>query len=306
MANRKLLIIVVVFCSVNSKAQELQAKVTVLSQQISSNINKNVFTTMQTQLTTLLNNRKWTSDIFQPQEKIQCNFLLNLQSVSDDNVYKATLTVQAARPIFNSTYQSPLVNFQDGDVTFKYQEYQPVEFNENRIGGTDPLTGNLTALFGFYAYMIVGLDYDSFEAKGGENYFKKALNIVNNAPEEKSISGWKAFDGVRNRYWLATNVTSNKLNEIHDILYDYYRTGLDLLYDNEITARVNVLGALSDLQDFNQQNANTMILQFFLQSRSDELIGVFKKSDPASKAKARNILSQLDIANSAKYTSELK
>lgn len=306
MVNRKLLIIVVLFCSVNSKAQELQAKVTVLSQQISSNINKNVFNTMQTQLTNLLNNRKWTGDIFQPQEKIQCNFLLNLQSVSDDNVYKATLTVQAARPIFNSTYQSPLVNFQDGDVTFKYQEYQPVEFNENRIGGTDPLSGNLTALFGFYAYMIVGLDYDSFEPKGGENYFKKALNVVNNAPEEKSVSGWKAFDGVRNRYWLATNVTSNKLNEIHDILYDYYRTGLDLLYDNEITARVNVLGALSDLQDFNQQNANTMILQFFLQSRSDELIGVFKKSDPASKAKARNILSQLDIANSAKYISELK
>ncbi len=306
MTNRKLLMIALLFCSVNLKAQELQAKVTVLSQQISSNINKNVFNTMQTQLTNLLNNRKWTGDIFQPQEKIQCNFLLNLQSVSDDNIYKATLTVQAARPVFNSTYQSPLVNFQDGDVTFKYQEYQPVEFNENRIGGTDPLSGNLTALFGYYAYMIVGLNYDSFEPKGGENYFKKALNVVNNAPEEKSISGWKAFDGVRNRYWLATNVTSNKLNEIHDILYDYYRTGLDLLYDNEITARVNVLSALSDLQDFNQQNANTMILQFFLQSRSDELIGVFKKSDPSSKAKARNILSQLDIANSAKYISELK
>lgn len=306
MTCKKLLIVAALLWSVALHAQELQAKVTVLSQQIGTTVNKNVFTTMQTQLTNLLNNRKWTGDIFQPQEKIQCNFLLNLQSVSDDNIYKATLTVQAARPVYNSTYQSPLVNFQDADVTFKYQEYQPVEFNENRVGGTDPLSGNLTALFAYYAYIIVGLNYDSFELKGGEDYFQKALNIVNNAPEEKTISGWKAFDGVRNRYWLATNVTSSKLNEIHDFFYDYYRSGLDNLYQNEITARVNLLNAISKLQDFNQQNANTMILQFFLQNRSDELIGVFKKADPASKSKARAIMSQLDIANAAKYASELK
>lgn len=306
MTCKKLLIVAALLWSVALNAQELQAKITVLSQQIGTKINKNVFTTMQTQLTNLLNNRKWTGDVFQPQEKIQCNFLLNLQSVSDDNIYKATLTVQAARPVYNSTYQSPLVNFQDADVTFKYQEYQPVEFNESRIGGTDPLSGNLTALFAYYAYIIVGLNYDSFELKGGEDYFQKALNIVNNAPEEKTISGWKAFDGVRNRYWLATNITSSKLNEIHDIFYGYYRSGLDNLYQNEITARVNVLDAISKLQDFNQQNANTMILQFFLQNRSDELIGVFKKADPASKSKARAIMSQLDIANAAKYASELK
>ncbi|HRI21929.1 MAG TPA: DUF4835 family protein, partial [Panacibacter sp.] len=169
MTCKKLLIVAALLWSVALHAQELQAKVTVLSQQIGTTVNKNVFTTMQTQLTNLLNNRKWTGDIFQPQEKIQCNFLLNLQSVSDDNIYKATLTVQAARPVYNSTYQSPLVNFQDADVTFKYQEYQPVEFNENRVGGTDPLSGNLTALFAYYAYIIVGLNYDSFELKGGED-----------------------------------------------------------------------------------------------------------------------------------------
>jgi hypothetical protein len=307
MSKKKLLLFFFIGLVANSiKAQELQAKVTVLSQQIGSNVSKNVFTTLQTQLTNFINNRKWTDDVFQPQEKIQCNFLLNLSSVADDNTYKATLTVQAARPVYNSTYQSPLANFQDGDVTFKYVEYQPIEFNENRVAGTDPLAGNLTAVFAYYVYMILGLDYDSFGLKGGDAFFQQAQNIVTNAPEERDITGWKAFDGSRNRYWLANNVTNNKLNEIHDILYAYYRSGLDFMYNNEMNARVNILNALSKLQDFNQQNANTMIMQFFLQGRSDELIGIFRKADPASKAKAREILSKLDVGNTSKYQSQLK
>ncbi len=306
MLKKKLLLGILVVNALSSGAQELQAKVTVLSQQIGTNVNKNAFTTLQTQLTNLLNNRKWTGDVFQAQEKIQCNFLLNLQSAEDDNTYKASLTVQAGRPVYNTTYQSQLVNFQDVDVTFKYIEYQPVEFNENRVGGTDPLTGNLTAVIAYYVYIILGLDYDSFQLKGGAQYFQKAQNIVTNAPEERNISGWKAFDGTRNRYWLANNVTNNKLNIIHDIFYAYYRMGLDNLYSNEMNARVNILNALSKLQDFNQQNPNTMILQFFMQNRSDELIGVFKKADPGTKARAREILSKIDVGNTTKYQTELK
>jgi len=306
MLKKKLLLGILVVCALSSGAQELQAKVTVLSQQIGTNVNENAFATLQTQLTNLLNNRKWTGDVFQAQEKIQCNFLLNLQSAGDDNTYKASLTVQAGRPVYNTTYQSQLVNFQDVDVTFKYIEYQPVEFNENRVGGTDPLTGNLTAVIAYYVYIILGLDYDSFQLKGGAQYFQKAQNIVTNAPEERNISGWKAFDGTRNRYWLANNVTNNKLNIIHDIFYAYYRMGLDNLYSNEMNARVNILNALSKLQDFNQQNPNTMILQFFMQNRSDELIGVFKKADPGTKARAREILSKIDVGNTTKYQTELK
>ncbi|HXL56321.1 MAG TPA: DUF4835 family protein [Chitinophagaceae bacterium] len=306
MLKKKLLLVVLVVCTLSSGAQELQAKVTVLSQQIGTNVNKNIFTTLQTQLTNMLNNRKWTGDVFQAQEKIQCNFLLNLQSVADDNIYKASLTIQSARPVYNSTYQSQLVNFQDADVTFKYVEYQPVEFNENRVGGTDPLAGNLTAVIAYYVYIILGLDYDSFELKGGAKYFQSAQNIETNAPEERTITGWKAFDGTRNRYWLSNNVTNNKLNIIHDIFYAYYRKGLDNLYNNEINARVNILNALSRLQDFNQENPNTMILQFFMQNRSDELIGIFKKADPATKARVKEILAKIDVGNTTKYQTELK
>lgn len=306
MRKKRFLLIAFIAFAVSVNAQEIQAKVTVLSQQLGSNVNKNMFVTLQKQLTDFISNRKWTDDIFQPAERIQCNFLLNLQSVTDGNTYKASLTIQAARPVYNSSYQTPLVNFQDVDVTFKYVEFQPIEFNENRVSGNDPLVGNLTAVFAFYVYMILGLDYDSFELKGGEEFFQKAQNIVNNAPEERDITGWKAFDGNRNRYWLANNITNSKYNIIHDIIYNYFRTALDNLYSNEINARVNALNAISRLQDFNQENPNTMIMQFFMQSRSDEFVGVFKKADPATKAKAREILAKIDVANISKYQSELK
>jgi len=287
-------------------AQEIQAKVTILAQQIPTTIYKNRINTLQSQLTNMINNRKWTKDVFQTQEKIQCNFLLNVSSVSDDNVYKASLTIQAARPVYNATYQSPLVNFQDGDFTFKYVEYQPIEFNENRVGGTDPLAGNLTAVFAYYIYIILGLDYDSFEAKAGDQYFQKAQNIVNNAPEGKDISGWKAFDGNRNRYWLSNNLTNTKYNQVHDILYSYFRSGLDMMYQDQVTSRNNVLSTLSSLMDFISQNPNTMIVQFFIQNRSDEFIGIFKKADPVTKSKAIELLTRIDVSNIAKYRTELK
>lgn len=303
---KRCLVLFVGLYAFTAHAQELQAKVTVLSQQLGTNVNKNIFVTLQKQLTDFITNRKWTNDVFQAQERIPCNFLLNISSVVDDNTYKATLTVQAARPVYNSSYQSPLVNYQDADLTFKYIEYQPVEFNENRVSGNDPLVGNLTAVFAYYVYMILGLDYDSFGLKGGEQYFQKAENIVTNAPEERDISGWKAFDGTRNRYWLANNIVNSKYNIMHDIIYGYFRSGLDNLYNNEINARTSVLDNLKKLRDFNQQNPNTMILQFFLQGRSDELVGIFKKADPASKSSAREILTKLDVGNATKYQTELK
>jgi hypothetical protein len=137
-------------------AQELQAKVTVNASRVPNTVDKKIFNTLQTQLTNFINNRKWTRDVFQPNEKIECNFLLNIESVVETNVYRASLTIQAARPVFNSSYKSALVNFQDADVTFRYIEYQPVEFNENRVQGSDPLVGNLTAVFAFYVYTILG------------------------------------------------------------------------------------------------------------------------------------------------------
>ena len=287
-------------------AQELQARVSVLAQQVGTSVNPKIFTTLQTQLNDLINNRRWTKFTFQPQEKIQCSFLLNITSIVEDNVYKATLTVQAARPVYNASYQSALINYQDADLTFKYIEYQPVEFNENRVQGTDPLSGNLTATIAFYIYTILGLDFDSFSPKGGQAFFQSAQNIVTNAPDSRNISGWKSFDGSRNRYWLSSNLNDVKYNIIHDIFYTYYRSGLDILYSDAITAREKILDALTKLQTFSKENPGTMIPAFFIQNRSDELVGIFAKADPMTKAKALQLLLQLDIGNSDKYNAALK
>ena len=211
-------LLIFTFCVNLSFGQELRAKVTVLANRVPNTVDKKVFQTLQTQLTNFLNNRKWTRDVFQAQEKIECNFLLNIDRVIETNVYKASLTIQAARPVFNSAYQTPLINFQDADVSFRYVEYQPVEFNENRVQGSDALASNLTATFAFYVYTILGLDYDSFGPKGGDQYFQKAQSIVNNAPEARDISGWKAFDGLRNRYWLSENLMNSRYNVIHDVI----------------------------------------------------------------------------------------
>ena len=289
-----------------ANAQELQAKVTVLSQQISSTVDKTIFTTMQTQLTNLLNNRKWTTETYQPQEKIQCSFLLNVQSVVSNNEYKATLTVQAARPVYNSIYQAALVNYQDPDVTFTYTAYQPIDFNENNVQGGDPLVANLSAVFAYYVYTILAFEHDSFGSKGGAPYYQKAQNIVTNAPEEKDITGWKPFDALRNRYWLAENMSDAKFNVIHDVIYGYYRTALDSMYDQPTIAQQNMITALASLADFNQQNANTMALQFFMQGKSDELVGVFQQASPEIKSHALALLSQLDVGNISKYQNALQ
>ncbi len=261
---------------------------------------------MQTALTNFLNNRKWTNETYSPTERIDCNFLLNLESTNDVNVYTASLTIQAARPVFNTSYLSPIINFKDDDIIFKYVEFQQLDFNENRITGTDALVSNLTAVFGYYANMILGFDYASFSPHGGDPYFQKAQNVINNAPDGRAIAGWKAFDGIRNRYWLVENMSNSRYSVMHDVYYNYYRLGMDKLYENENAARTELLNVLNLLDNFNTENPNTMINQFFFQGKSTELIKVFSKAMPQDKARALELLPKLDLTNATKYKDELK
>lgn len=294
------------FCMVVTQAQELRARVNVVSNRVANNVDKKTFQTLQTALNNFVNNRKWSNDNFSQQEKIDCSFLLNLEPTGDANVYKASLTIQSARPVFNSSYLSPIINFQDKDVIFKYAEFQQLEFNDNRVSGTDALVSNLTAVFAYYINIILGMDYDSFSPRGGDPYFQKAENIVNNAPEGKNISGWKAFDGTRNRYWLAENLLNSRYTIIHDAIYDYYRLGMDKLYDEEASARMQVLNVLSLLNNFNIENPNTMILQFFFQGKTQELIKIFSKAMPQDKSRALEFLQRLDVSSASKYKEGLQ
>jgi len=303
--------IILVIClltgvSMSLTAQELQARISINTSRLSSQSDKKAFQTLQQALNNFLNNRKWTNETFETNEKIVCNFLLNISEADDGNIYKASLTVQAARPIYNASYQSPLINFLDEAVIFHYVEYQPVDFNENRVSGTDPLASNLTALLAYYVYMVLAMDFDSFSLKGGDPYFQKALQIVNNAPEGRDVTGWKSFDGLRNRYWLIENFTNARFAQIHDALYNYYRLGLDYMYDKEADARNSIMNTLSIMNTMNNDNPNSMIVQFFFVGKATEMINIFKKATPEEKQRARDILSKIDISNANLYKQELK
>lgn len=302
------LLILLLLGAVSSRlrAQELQANVAVVANRIASTVDHKQFQTLQASLYDFITNRRWSNETFQNNEKIVCNFLIDISSVGQNNTYKAILTVQAGRPVYNSTYQSPLINFRDEDFTFRYVEYQTLDFNENRVQGAEPSAANLTAEIAYYIYIILGLDFDTFSLRGGDPYFQKALNIVNNAPDNSDINGWKAFDGVRNRYWLIENLTNSKYTLVHDAYYSYFRSGLDQMYDKEADGRAGILNALNMLNTVNTETPNTMIIQFFFQGKGTELSKVFQKADPAEKSRALDLLMRLDVSNANKYKQELQ
>ena len=169
--NRYFLFFFLLFFAKLSQAQELRARVSVVSSRVNNTVDKQTFTNLQTALNDFVNTRKWGNDVFKTNEKIDCSFLLNLESTGESNVYKGSLTIQSGRPVFNTSYVSPVINYQDNDVTFKYIDFQQLEFNDNRVSGTDPLVSNLTAVFAYWINIILGFDYDSFSLRGGNAFF---------------------------------------------------------------------------------------------------------------------------------------
>jgi len=299
----RLFVSLALLLSVELSAQELQSRVSIIANKVSSQIDRKIFQTLQGGLTNFINTRKWTSDAFGPAEKVQCSFLISIDQDLGNNVFKGKLTVQAARPVYNTSYESPLINFQDDNVVFKYVEFQPIEFNENRVQGNDPLVANLTAVIAFYINIILGLDYDSYALRGGDLYFQRAWNIVNNAPSARDIAGWKSFDGLRNRYWLAENMNNNRFTLVHDAIYAYYRTGMDVFFENEEAGRNGMLNALNYLNTVNAENLNSMIIPFFFQGKANELVKVFSKGAGDQRTRARELLTKMDITNIALYKS---
>lgn len=295
------LLIVGIFLMNLVQAQEVQARLTILTNKVSSQVDKKIFQTLQSGLLNFINTRKWTPDAFQTNEKIQCSFLISIDQDLGNNVFKGKLTVQAARPIYGTSYESPLINFLDDNITFKYTEFQPIEFNENRVQGNDPLVANLPAILAYYVNVIIGFDYDSYNLRGGDTYFQKAWNIVNNAPDSREITGWKSFDGLRNRYWLAENLNNNRFALIHDVVYSYYRFGMDQFYDNDDSGRAGIMTALNSLNTLNSENMNSMILAFFMQGKANELVKIFSKGTADQKASAKALLTRLDLTNANLY-----
>jgi len=307
MRNKQLIIAFLIILTCRSlHAQELSATVNVQTSKIENQIDTKIFTQFQKQLKDFINQRKWTSDVFALEEKIDCSFYITIESIVSPGVYEAKLSVVANRPVYNANYTTPLLNLQDANFTFKYQLAQPMEFNENRVQGADPLEANLTAVIAYYINIIIGLDYDSFAPKAGMPYFNKALNIVYNAPEGSGISGWKSYDGQRNRYILVDNLTKSGFDKLHDVIYSYNREGLDQMADKPEIARAAILNALMGMQEINDANVNSMAVPILMQGKFTEIVGIFGNADKSMKKQLLNTLSVIDIANINRYKEKLE
>jgi len=302
-----LYLIIILLFAIKSDAQEFNCKVNVNADQIPG-VEAKVFKTLEQSLSDFINTRKWGNDVFQNKEKIELVFTLILSKKIDgvEGGYLGRLSVQSKRPIFNSSYSSTIVNYTDKDLAIKYIEFQPIEFNDNRVVTNDALSSNLPAIISYYCYIALGLDYDSFSLKGGTEFYNKALNIANNAPENNAIVGWKATESQRNRFWLIDQLHNNRFDKMRTVFYQYHRLGLDLLTSDPELARVNINGLIPILKEVNQENPSSMLMQFYFSSKSEEFQNFISGATMADKQKMIPILSQLDVVNANKYIQLLK
>lgn len=258
------------------------------------NVDKKVFETLQQAIFEFMNNTKWTTDKFLNQERIECSVTITVNERVSNDEFKGSIQITSRRPIFNTSYYSPILNFNDDDFQFKYIEYQPLEFTEN---SSNP---NLTAVLGFYAYIILGMDYDSFHLNGGAPFFAKAQALVNNMQNARE-AGWRAFEGTRNRYWLAENLTNPVFKPFHEMFYQYHIKGLDVMSKKKDDGLSNITESLELLSDVYREKPGSLLLQTLFYAKADEIVNIFTGAYPDQKVRITNLLNEIDPANSTKY-----
>jgi hypothetical protein len=290
---RYLSILSMLCLAVSAQAQELNCSISVISPQV-QNTEKRIFETLQNDAREFLNSTRWTNDSYKMEERIECSILITVSERLSNDKYRATIQVQSSRPAFNTSYNTTIVNILDQDFTFNYTESQQLQFQENQH------ISNLTSVLAYYAYLIIGLDYETFSEKGGEPYFQKALQIVNNAQNEPE-RGWKQFDGSKNRYWIIENLLNARFEDFRKVLYRYHRLGLDVMQSDQENGRRVIFECLPDLRRIRQDQPNSYLMQVFFTSKADELVNIFSEGMPDTKNKAAQLLMQMDPSNSAKY-----
>lgn len=276
-------------------AQELDCQVSVTSQQVEGS-DKRVFEALQQALFEFVNNRKWTNYDFKIEERIECTILVTVSDRIGTDEFKATLNIVLRRPVFNSAYNTPLLNLVDKDFTFRYVEYQPLDFQENSF------TSNLTSTIAFYVYMILAVDMDSFIPYGGTPFFEKAQTIVT-AAQNAQEPGWKGFESQKNRFWLIENFTNPSNSALREFLYKYHRQGLDLMYEKTDQGRAAITESLSYLQTLYNAKPGLYGLQLMFDAKRDEFVNIYsdQKVPPMEKTQVVNILKEIDPANGSKY-----
>lgn len=286
------LFILVLSCS--AIAQELKCSVTINASQIQTS-DRSLFKDMDNAIEQFMNTRKWTNDTYKSHEKISCNFLITITKMPAVGSFTASVQVQSARPVFNASYTTLLLNFADRDWEFEYIESQPLEYNDNGF------INNLTSMLAVYAYLIIGLDYDSFSELGGTPYFQRALNVVNNA-QQANRAGWESTGGnIRSRYWLVENLNNPQMTDYRKALYTYHRLGLDTFDQNPDQSRATILKGLRDIKKIRDINPSAILIISFLDAKGKELANIFSSGSIQVRREAYDIITAIDPSNRSSY-----
>jgi len=263
---RNILVIIFVCFSLASYSQELNCNVVVDASQ-TGDVNLPVFKTLEKQLTEFVNNTTWTNKTFSPQESINCSMVINISNRLGD-AFNATIQIQSSRPVYGSSYSTPIYNFNDRNFTFKYSEYQNLVYNPNQF------ESNLISVIAFHVQMIFALDADSFSPNGGEEYFKQAQTIVDYSQQENA-SGWKLSDGSQTRYILIDNILSPTFKEYRSVMYDYHREGLDIMNEDIKKGKEKIAASINEFTAMNRRRPNSFLMRTFFDSKSDEIEQIF-------------------------------
>ncbi|MBI3521093.1 MAG: DUF4835 family protein [Bacteroidetes bacterium] len=292
---RKFIYIVLFFIAGETAfSQELNCQVSVVSPQIQGTTEKQIFDQLQKAIFEFMNNTRWTKDNFTTPERIDCSILINVTNKYSTEDYRATIQIQSRRPVFKSSYFSPTVNYIDENFTFKYQQFQQLDFNLNTY------SNNLTSVLAYYAYIIIANDYDTFSNLGGTEYFQKAQMIVSNA-QSTSDPGWKSFESNKNRYWIVENALQPVFQPIRECMYKYHRLGLDIMNEKADDGRKEILKSTDLLLGVYKNRPASFAMELFFNAKTDELVNIFSKGQPDEKAKIVETLTTVDPANSTKY-----
>ncbi|MBI3502961.1 MAG: DUF4835 family protein [Bacteroidetes bacterium] len=274
--------------------QELNCSVQILSPQFQNSTDKKIFQTLQQSLFEFMNTRKWTNDVFQQDERIECSLVITITDHPSSDVFKGDVQVQVRRPVYKSSYNSLLLNVRDKDLEFKYVEYQPLEYIENTF------TYNLTSMLAYYAYVILGTDYDSYSQEGGTAFYQKAQTIVSVA-QNAAEKGWQSNQNDHNRYWLVENILNSSYKPLRECIYKYHRMGFDQMSQDVVSARAVVLAALLPLKSVYETKPGNYSLTVFFLAKSDEIVNLFMPAEQEEKTKLLELVNLIDPANTVKY-----
>jgi hypothetical protein len=282
----KLFLAFMLLLPVVSRAQDLNCDVVINADQIQTT-DRRVFQDMETTIENFMNGRDWTPDEFSVEERIKCSLSITLIEMPSIGSFKATVQIRSSRPIYNTNYESIILNFADRDWAFTYVESMPLDFNQNSY------TSNLTSMLAFYAYIILGLDYDSFGDLAGDSYYQIAQVIVNNAAQS-GFPGWSALESTRSRFALIDDLTNQQMQGLRKGIYTYHRQGLDLFEKDPETTRTNVIEVLESIRVIKSRYPASIFVISFFDAKTDELVNIFDQASMQEKRKAYNLLVELN------------